>query len=55
MTLTNVRKLFNSLASFIPSLCMIGFCFCDENRQILGVIIVILLLLSSGKIIRIFL
>jgi MFS family permease len=54
MTLTNVRKLFNSLASFIPSFCMIGFCFCDENRQILGVIIVLLLLLSSGKLFEYF-
>jgi len=48
MTLTTVRKLFNSLASFIPALCMIAFCFSDENRQILGVISVILFLLSSG-------
>jgi len=50
MTLTNARKLFNSLTSFIPCLCMISLCFCDEKRQILGVITVLILLLSSGKL-----
>jgi MFS family permease len=49
ITLTNVRKLFNSLASFIPALCMIAFYFCDEKQQILGVISVLLFLLSVGK------
>ncbi|CAF1527284.1 unnamed protein product [Adineta ricciae] len=48
MTLVGVRKLFNSLGSFIPCLCMIVFCFCDEKRRILGVINAILFLLSSG-------
>jgi hypothetical protein len=50
ITLTNVRKLFNSLTSFIPCLCMIALCFCDENHQILGIISILFLLLSSGKV-----
>jgi len=48
MTLTNARKLSNSLTSFIPALCMISFCFCNESRQIVGVITVLIFLASSG-------
>jgi hypothetical protein len=50
MSLTNVRKLFNSLTSFIPAGCMIVLCFCDESRQILGVITVLIFLIGSGKL-----
>ncbi len=49
ITLTNSRKLFNSLTSFIPALCMVSFCFCDESRRVLGVITVLIFLASSGK------
>ncbi len=49
ITLTNARKVSNSLTSFIPVLCMISFCFCDESRQIVGVITVLIFLASSGK------
>jgi hypothetical protein len=49
ITLTNVRKLFNSLTSFIPALCMIALYFSDEKQQILGVISVLIFLLSSGN------
>ena len=49
MTLTNIRKLFNSIASFVPAVCMIVLCFCDESQRILGVITVLILLFSSGK------
>jgi len=48
ITLTNARKLFNSLTSFVPVLCMISFCFCDESRQILGVITILVFLAVSG-------
>lgn len=50
ITLVTARKLFNSLTSFIPALCMISFCFCDEDRRGLGVATVILLLMSSGNV-----
>jgi len=50
MTLTNARKLFNSLTSFIPALCMVSFYFCDQSKQILGVITILIFLASSGKI-----
>jgi hypothetical protein len=50
MTLTNVRKLFNSLASFIPAGCMIVLCFCDETRQTIGVITILIFLIASGKL-----
>ncbi len=49
MTLTNVRKLFNSLASFIATVCMIVFCFCDHTRPILGIITVLIFLVGLGK------
>ncbi|CAF3970941.1 unnamed protein product [Adineta steineri] len=48
ISLNNVRKLFNALTTFIPCLCMIAFCFCDEKHQILGVLTVIVFLLGSG-------
>ncbi|CAF0979024.1 unnamed protein product [Didymodactylos carnosus] len=48
MSLTGARKLFNSITSFGPVLCMISLCFCDETRQILGVITVIMFLAFSG-------
>jgi hypothetical protein len=51
MTMTNVRKLFNSIASFTAAACMIVFCFCDHTRQILGIITVLVLLTSAGKFI----
>jgi len=50
MSLTNVRKLFTALTSFIPAGCMIVLCFCDHKRQILGVIAVLLFLIASGKL-----
>ncbi|CAF0802847.1 unnamed protein product [Rotaria sp. Silwood1] len=48
ITLTNARRLFNSLASFIPVLCMISFYFCDNSRQMLGIITILVYLASSG-------
>ena len=50
MSLTNVRKLFNTLASFIPSGCMIVLCFCDESQQILGIVTILVFLASSGEL-----
>ncbi|CAF2343474.1 unnamed protein product [Rotaria sp. Silwood2] len=48
ISLTNVRKLFNSLTSFSSALCIIILCFCDESRKILGAITVLIYLFSSG-------
>ncbi|CAF3562240.1 unnamed protein product [Rotaria sordida] len=48
MTLTTARKLFNSITSFVPVLCMISLCFCDASRQVLGVITILILLAVSG-------
>ncbi|CAF4541715.1 unnamed protein product [Rotaria sp. Silwood1] len=48
MSLTNVRKLFNSLTSFIPAVCMIVLCFCDHTRQLLGIITVFIFLVGSA-------
>jgi MFS family permease len=48
ITLTNSRKLFNSITSFVPALCMISFCFCDESNQVQGVITILIFLASSG-------
>lgn len=48
LTLTTSRKIFNSLTSFIPALCMVSFCFCDSNNQVQGVITVLIFLASSG-------
>ncbi|CAF1100352.1 unnamed protein product [Rotaria sordida] len=48
MSLTSVRKLFNSLTSFIPVICMCVLCFCDETRQILGMGTLLVYLGSSG-------
>ncbi|CAF1388248.1 unnamed protein product, partial [Adineta steineri] len=42
------RKMFNSLTSFIPVLCMISLCFCDESNKILGIITILVFLASSG-------
>ena len=50
LSLTNVRKLFNSLASFIPCVCMVVLCFCDQSRQVLGVIMVVIFLFGSGRL-----
>ncbi|CAF0973342.1 unnamed protein product [Adineta steineri] len=48
LTLTSARKLFNSLTSFLPALCMVSLCFCDQSQQVLGVITVLIFLASSG-------
>ncbi|CAF3466602.1 unnamed protein product [Rotaria socialis] len=48
ITLTNARRFFNSLASFIPVLCMASFYFCDETQKTLGVITILVFLASSG-------
>jgi hypothetical protein len=50
MSLTNVRKMFNSIASFVPAGCMIVLCFCDHTRQTLGVITILIFLITSGKL-----
>lgn len=49
MSLTNIRRMFNSIASFVPAACMIVLCFCDESRQILGVITILIFLFTSGE------
>ncbi len=49
MTLTTARKIFNSLTSFIPVLCMISLYFCDRSRQLLSIITVLIFLAASGK------
>ena len=49
ITLTTARKIFNSLTSFIPVLCMISLYFCDQSRKILSVITVLIFLASSGE------
>ncbi|CAF3185752.1 unnamed protein product [Rotaria socialis] len=48
MTLTTARRLFNSITSFVPALCMISLYFCNESRQVLGVITVLIFLAASG-------
>lgn len=48
ITFTNARKLFNSLTSFVPVLCMVSLCFCNESRQVLGIITVLVFLAISG-------
>ncbi|CAF0997152.1 unnamed protein product [Adineta ricciae] len=48
MTLTTARKLFNSLTSFIPVLCMISFYFCDHSKKLLGIATVLVYLAGSG-------
>lgn len=50
LTLTNTRKLFNSLTSFVPAVCMIVLCFCDGSRQPLGILTVFMFLASSGRL-----
>lgn len=50
MTLTTARKIFNSLTSFVPVLCMIGLYFCEQSQQFLSVIIVLVFLAASGKL-----
>jgi hypothetical protein len=49
MTLTTARRLFNSLTSFIPVLCMISLYFCDQSRKVFSVITVLIFLAGSGK------
>ncbi len=53
ISLTNVRKLFNSLTSFIPAVCMIVLCFCDHTRQILGILSLLIFLIASGRLLKI--
>ena len=53
ISLTNVRKLFNSLTAFIPAGCMIVLCFCDHTRQIPGVLSVLIFLIASGRLLKI--
>ena len=48
VSLTIIRKVFNSIASFIPAICMVVLCFCDESWQILGVVTILILLVTSG-------
>jgi hypothetical protein len=48
-SLTEIRKTFNSLASYIPAGCMLVLCYCDESQQILGVVTILIFLASSGK------
>lgn len=48
MTLTNARRLFNSLTSFMPVLCMVSLYFCDQSHQLLGIATVLVFLASSG-------
>ncbi|CAF1176689.1 unnamed protein product [Rotaria sordida] len=48
ITLTTARKIFNSLTSFIPVVCMISFYFCDQSQQMLGVITILVYLASTG-------
>jgi len=48
MTLTNARRLFNSLTSFLPVLCMVSLYFCDQSQQLLGIATVLVFLASSG-------
>jgi hypothetical protein len=52
ISLTNVRKLSNSLTSFIAAICMIVLCFCDHTRQILGSITVFIFFAVSGKLLK---
>ena len=49
MTLTTARKIFNSLASFIPVVCMVSFYFCDHSNRLLGIVTVLVFLAGSGK------
>lgn len=49
LSLTSARKIFNSLTSFIPVLCMILLCFCDQNHKLIGVLTVLLFLAGSGN------
>jgi hypothetical protein len=49
VTLTTARKIFNSLASFVPVLCMISFYFCDRSKKLLSIITVLIYLAASGK------
>jgi len=48
VTLTTARKIFNSLTSFVPVLCMISLYFCDQSRQLLSIITVLVFLAASG-------
>lgn len=52
ISLTNVRKLFNSLTSFTSAACMVVLCFCDQTQQILGVATVFVFLVVSGKLFK---
>jgi hypothetical protein len=48
MTLTTARKIFNSITSFVPVLCMISLYFCDQSRKLLSIITVLIFLAASG-------
>ncbi|CAF0740881.1 unnamed protein product [Didymodactylos carnosus] len=48
MSLTSARKLFNSITSFGPVLCMISLCFCDETTKPLGIVTIVIFLAFSG-------
>ncbi|CAF5036821.1 unnamed protein product, partial [Rotaria magnacalcarata] len=48
MSLTNVRKVFTCLTAFVGAACMIMLCFCDHTRQVLGIIVVFIFLVSSA-------
>ncbi|CAF1534185.1 unnamed protein product, partial [Adineta ricciae] len=48
LSLTSARKLFNSLTSFLPALCMLSFYFCDHTQKLLGTITTLVFLASSG-------
>jgi len=48
VTLTTARRIFNSITSFVPALCMISLYFCDQSRQLLSIITVLVFLAASG-------
>ncbi|CAF1602104.1 unnamed protein product [Didymodactylos carnosus] len=48
MSITNTRKLSNSITSFGPCLCMISFYFCDEKQKVLSILTILTYLACSG-------
>ncbi|UJR18809.1 hypothetical protein I4U23_021936 [Adineta vaga] len=48
LSLTNVRKLFNSMSSFICGLCISILYFCDESRRIMAITTILVFLFSAG-------
>ena len=55
MTLTNARKLSNSITSFVPAVMYdITYVIVMDSRQMLGIITVLIFLASSGKKFRIY-